>query len=63
MATLTSRTTISNGVIHAWVDSDGTPWVEQPFNPIEGNPNWESEAEALSWANNFISTLQESTND
>ena len=56
-----SRTTIVDGIIHAWVDKDGAPWIEQPFNPIEGHPNWESEAAALAWANAFIASHTEET--
>ena len=54
MATLTSRTTTDNGAICAWVDSDGSPWIEQPFNPKNNNLNWESEEEASAWADAWI---------
>lgn len=54
MATLTKRVTQEDGTICAWVDSDGTPWIEQPFNPKNNNLNWESEEEALAWADAWI---------
>lgn len=60
MATLTSRTTVDNSVIHAWVDSDGTPWVEQPFNP-DTRSAWETEAQAKQWADSLIATLTTSS--
>jgi len=50
---LTARTSIEDGSAVAWVDSDGQPWIEQPFNPETGH-KWENESQALSWSNNWI---------
>ena len=58
-----SRTTIVDGIIHAWIYKDDAPWIEQSFNPIEGHPNWESEEQALAWADAFIAAHQEASND
>ena len=50
---LTSRTSIENEVIYAWVDKDEKAWIEQPFSP-DTHKNWSSEAEAKAWADNWI---------
>jgi len=51
--TLTSRVTISDNTIMAWIDLDNVPWIEQPFEP-ETHEAWTSESEAQSWADNWI---------
>lgn len=50
---LTSRVTIQNGSIYAWVDNDEKPWIEQPFNP-NTQDLWESESQAKAWADQWI---------
>jgi hypothetical protein len=50
---LTSRTSVENSVIYAWVDNEGNPWIEQPFNPNTQDP-WTSESQAKAWADNWI---------
>jgi hypothetical protein len=50
---LTSRTSIENGIIFAWVDNEEKPWIEQPFNP-NGHQPWASELDAKAWADNWI---------
>lgn len=56
MTTLTARTSNEDGTICAWVDNDGTPWIEQPFNP-DTQSKWSSDENALAWANAFIAEL------
>lgn len=50
---LTSRVTVENDQIIAWIDKDGTAWIEQPFFPNTQNA-WASEHDALTWADNWI---------
>jgi hypothetical protein len=52
---LTSRITIENDQITAWIDKDGVAWIEQPFFPSGNGPEeWSSEEAAQSWADNWI---------
>ena len=54
--TLTSRVTNENNLIVAWVDSDSTAWIEQPFNPVL-HEDWSSVEEAEAWADNWIDSF------
>lgn len=46
--------------ITAWVDSDGSTCIEQPFNPESGNGAvWDSEEQALAWATAHSTLLNE----
>jgi hypothetical protein len=43
--------------ITAWIDRDGSICIEQPFNPEKNGATWESEEEALVWANAHVEML------
>ena len=50
---LTTRITNEDGVVTVWIDNDGLPSIEQPFNPLS-HEDWSSEEEAQSWADAWI---------
>lgn len=52
MSDLTVRITKEDGVITAWVDKNGAPWIKQPFEPDAGP--FKSEAAAQRWADAFV---------
>jgi hypothetical protein len=55
-----ARITNEDGIIKVWIDQNDAICIEQPFNPEkEGQPVWQSEEEALTWANSHITTLME----
>lgn len=59
MAKYTVRITNEEGKILAWIDQDGSRCIMQPGLP--GDPNgWDSEEQALAWANNHAAELEAS---
>lgn len=59
MAKYTVRITNEDGNIVAWIDQDGAKCIMQPGLP--GEPaGWESEEQALAWANAHAADLEKS---
>lgn len=52
MNNLTAKVTTENDGITAWVYIGNKPWIRQPYDPNNGP--FESDAEALAWAEDFI---------
>lgn len=59
MAKYTVRITNDENGIQAWIDQDGMKCIMQPHAPGETTP-WNSEAEALAWANQHAADLEAS---
>jgi hypothetical protein len=59
MSIYTTRITNNEGKITAWVDRDGKVCIGQPHAPgMPEGSNWNSEEEALAWANEHAAELE-----
>lgn len=57
MAKYTARVTNDAEGINAWIDQDGLVCIKQPCAP-DKTGTWETEAEALAWANAHAADLE-----
>lgn len=57
MAKYTVRITNDSEGINAWIDQDGLTCIKQPCAP-DKTGQWETEAEALDWANAHAAELE-----
>jgi len=57
----TARITNEGGIITAWIDKDSALCIEQPGHPstVGSGQTWETEEEALSWAQQHAIELAE----
>jgi hypothetical protein len=61
MNTYTVRVTKEKGKIIAWIDKDGEICIKQPMRPGRGEKEgWQSEEEAILWAQSHAYTLTQS---
>lgn len=59
MAIYSVRITNEEGKITAWIDRDGKICIGQPHAPgMPEGSNWNSEEEALAWANEHAAELE-----